>query len=174
MSEVETETKAEATEAPAAESAPAAPETPSFPTTPSKVNIMTLKVDDEVTSWCGHSKCKGFRVHTVKTLQAPKPPKAVCNNCRAVHQVRLYEPGTKTKSKNDRPSMPEVAPWPELVAGINPDDATKYMITGNFELDEFVMHKSFGLGKVIQIGTEQRARISFESGIKWMLQNHQA
>ena len=47
MSEVETETKAEATEAPAAESAPAAPETPSFPTTPSKVNIMTLKVDDE-------------------------------------------------------------------------------------------------------------------------------
>ncbi len=173
MSEAETkaDAKEDATETPAAE---AAPETPAFPTTPSKVNIMTLKVDDEVTSWCGHSKCKGFRVHTVKTLQAPKPPKAVCNNCRAVHQVRLYEPGTKTKSKSDRPSMPEVAPWPELVAGINPDDATKYGITKNFELDEFVLHKSFGLGKVIQIGTENRARMSFESGIKWMLQNHQA
>jgi len=187
MSEVETnpETTTEApaavaetapAEAPAVEAAaetPAAPEAPVFPTVPSKVNIMTLKVGDEVTSWCGHSKCKGFRVHTVKTLQPPKPPKAVCTNCRAVHQVRLYEPGTKKKA-SDGPSMPEVAPWPELVLGINPDDATKYGITKGFDLDEFVMHKTFGLGKVIQIGTENRARISFEVGIKWMLQNYQA
>ncbi|MGB0590228.1 MAG: hypothetical protein ACPGU1_11155 [Myxococcota bacterium] len=188
MSEVETktETTTEAPETPAAatepvaveaeaaaEEAPAEPEAPAFPTVPSKVNIMTLKVDEEVTSWCGHSKCKGFRVHVVKTLQPPKPPKAVCTNCRAVHQVRLYEPGTKKKA-SDGPSMPEVAPWPELVLGINPDDATKYLITKDFQLDEFVMHKTFGLGKVIQIGTEHRARISFEVGIKWMLQNHQA
>ena len=113
--------KAEATETPAAESAAAAPETPSFPTTPSKVNIMTLKVDDEA-PWCGHSKCKGFRVHVVKTLQPPKPPKAVCTNCRAVHQCGS-EPGTKTKSSAIAPQCPR-SPWPELVAGINPEDAT--------------------------------------------------
>ena len=170
----ETATAEATAEAPAADETPAAPEVPAFPTMASKVNIMTLKVDDEVTSWCGHSKCKGFRVHTVKTLQPPKPPKGVCANCRAVHQIRLYEPGTNKKSRSDSPSMPEVAPWPELVLGVNPDDATKYLITSGFELDEFVLHKTFGLGKVIQIGTQNRARVSFEIGVKWMLQNHLA
>ncbi len=133
-----------------------------------KIDIQALKVDEEVTCWCG--KCKTFTHHTVKTLQPPKPPKSVCLTCRAVHQVRLHEPGTKKKLK-DGPAMPEVAPWPELVAGVNPDDATKYAIGDNFQLDDFVMHKLFGLGKVVRIDHEKRARISFEAGIKSMIQN---
>lgn len=149
----------------------AEPEKPAVVTPPKKIDIQALQVDDEVNCWCG--KCKTFRPHTVKTLQPPKPPKSVCLTCRAVHQVRLVEPGTK-KARGDGPSMPEVAPWPELVAGVNPADATKYNMTGNYQVDDFVMHKLFGLGKVVQIGTINRARISFEVGIKWMLQNHEA
>ncbi len=134
-----------------------------------RVNIKTLQVDDEVNCWCG--KCKGFRAHKVKTLQPPKPPKSVCLTCRAVHQVRLQEPGTK-KSRSDRKEMPDVPPWPELVAGVDPDTASSYHIMGNFEIGELVMHKSFGLGCVIAVPTEQRAQMSFESGVKWLLQNH--
>ena len=167
--------EAKATEAEAAKpetDTPAAPEAkPAKVLPPKKIDIQALQVDEEVTCWCG--KCKTFRPHTVKTLQPPKPPKSVCLTCRAVHQVRLVEPGTK-KARGDGPAMPDVAPWPELVAGVNPDDATKYVITGSYQVEDFVMHKLFGLGKVVQIGTTQRARISFEVGIKWMLQNHQA
>jgi hypothetical protein len=159
--------KAKDAKADDAKAEPAAP----APAVPSKVDIQTLAVDDAVTCWCG--KCKTFRPHTVKTLQPPKPPKSVCLTCRAVHQVRLVEPGTKKARTEDR-ALVQVAPWPELVAGVNPDDATRYAITGNYQPDDFVMHKLFGLGKVVQIGTMQRARIAFEVGIKWMLQNHQA
>ena len=159
----------DAAEAPAKDAAEApAKERPILPT---KVDIQSLQVADEVNCWCG--KCKTFRTHTVKLLQPPKPPKSVCLTCRAVHQVRLHEPGTK-KARSQGPAMPDVAPWPELVVGVNPDDATKYAMTNDFQVDDFVMHKVFGLGKVIQIGGQQRARVSFESGIKWMLQNHQA
>ena len=167
------EAEAAKAEAPKAEAdKPAAPEAkPAKVLPPKKIDIQALQVDEEVTCWCG--KCKTFRPHTVKTLQPPKPPKSVCLTCRAVHQVRLVEPGTK-KARGDGPAMPDVAPWPELVAGVNPDDATKYAITGSYQVEDFVMHKLFGLGKVVQIGTMQRARISFEVGIKWMLQNHQA
>ena len=165
--------KAKAPKADAAKTeAPADPEAkPAKVLPPKKIDIQALQVDEEVTCWCG--KCKTFRPHTVKTLQPPKPPKSVCLTCRAVHQVRLVEPGTKKARTEDR-ALVQVAPWPELVAGVNPDDATRYAITGNYQPDDFVMHKLFGLGKVVQIGTMQRARIAFEVGIKWMLQNHQA
>ena len=185
MTEAATDTKAEDTKAatpaeaaaPAAEpakaaaEAPAEPEKPARVAPPKKIDIQALQVGEEVTCWCG--KCKTFRPHTVKLLQPPKPPKSVCLTCRAVHQVRLHEPGTK-KAGSQGPAMPDVAPWPELIAGVNPDDATKYLMTNGFQVDDFVMHKVFGLGKVVQIGGEQRARISFESGIKWMLQNYAA
>ena len=161
MTEAATETKEETKETTEAEA-------PKPVLKPSKVDIQKLQVDDEVTCWCG--KCKTFTHHTVKLLQPPKPPKSVCLTCRAVHQVRLHQPGTKKKLK-DGPVMPQVAPWPELVAGINPDDAAKYAISGNFQIDDFVMHKTFGLGKVIQIAHEEKIRISFEAGIKWMIQN---
>ena len=176
MTEAATDTKAEdtkaAAEAPAEDAAKAAEEAPEKPAPkvlPKKIDIQALQVGEEVTCWCG--KCKSFTLHTVKVLQPPKPPKSVCLTCRAVHQVRLHEPGTK-KAGSQGPAMPDVAPWPELVAGVNPDDATKYLMTSDFQVDDFVMHKTFGLGKVVQIGGEQRARISFETGIKWMLQNY--
>ena len=133
------------------------------------ISISSLQVDDEVNSWCG--KCKGWAAHKVKTLQAPKPPKSVCLSCKAVHQVRFVEPGKK-KSRTERKEMPDVPPWPELVAGADPDAATKYTIMSNFEVGELVMHKTFGMGCVIAVPTEQRVQMSFESGIKWLLQNH--
>jgi hypothetical protein len=141
------------------------------PTSPSKVNVMNLLVGNEVSSWCG--KCKGWRMHTVKTLQPPKPPKANCNACRTIHQVRLQQPGTKS-AKSDGPKLPNVAPWAELVAGIQSADARPYTITGGYVLDEFVMHSKFGLGKIIQASHERRVLISFETGIKLMSQNYKA
>jgi hypothetical protein len=105
-------------------------------------------------------------------LQPPKPPKSVCLTCRAIHQVRLVEPGKKKSSKDPLDEL-NIAPWPELVADVNPDDATAYNIRTGYELDEFVMHKKFGLGKVVQIQGEHRVRISFEIDLKWMVQNYQ-
>lgn len=162
-----TETSKEKTPAGAAAPAEAAAATPP-PKPAARISIKDLQVGDEVESWCG--KCKEFTLHKVKTLQLPKPPKSNCLTCRALHQVRYEEPGKKKKgnSKDDIP-LPS---WPELVAGVTANDATTYGIQGNFEVADVVLHKTFGLGRVVQVGTETRVRISFQAGVKWLIQNY--
>ena len=154
----------EATE-PAAAPEPAPVHDPKKP--PEKVNVQALQVDEEVNSWCG--KCKGFYLHRVKTLQPPKPPKAVCIPCKAVHQVRLVEPGKKKKAGTDRPNLPS---WDVLTADAEPELAPKYMITGNFEYGDFIMHSKFGLGCIVEVLTEERIQVSFEAGVKLLIQNY--
>ena len=137
------------------------------PTPPKKKAISSLLLGDEVDSWCG--KCGGFRLHKVNTLQPPKPPKSVCLTCKAVHQVRYQQPGSKKSGSNELANIP---PWPELIAGVDPDQATPYTITGSFKNDELIMHKTFGLGRVVVVSNRHRAQMSFESGIKLLVQNH--
>ena len=162
-----TEKKAEATEKKAeVEDAKPTPAPPSK-TPPKKINIQALVVDEEVTSWCG--KCKGFTLHRVKTLQPPKPPKSVCLTCKAVHQVRLVEPGKKKKTGNERPNLPA---WDVLTADAEAELAPKYMITGNFEYGDFIMHSKYGLGCVVEVLNDERIQVSFEIGVKLMIQNY--
>ena len=138
------------------------------PLQPSKVSVSSLNVDDEVNSWCG--KCKTFTAHRVKTLQPPKPPKSVCLDCKAVHQVRLTQPGTKkAKSRKETLNIPS---WDVLTADAEADLAPKYMVTGNFEYGDFILHKSFGLGCIVEVLSEERIQVSFESGVKQLIQNY--
>jgi hypothetical protein len=137
------------------------------PTPPKKRTISSLEIDDEVDSWCG--KCGGFKPHKVNTLQPPKPPKSVCLTCKAIHQVRFQQPGSKKAGASDLANIP---PWPELVEGVNPDLATQYTIIGNFKAGDLIMHKTFGLGCVVTTSGRHRVQMLFESGVKWLVQNH--
>jgi len=141
--------------------------TDTTPTPPKKITLASLEINDEVNSWCG--KCGEFKPHKVNTLQPPKPPKSVCLTCNAIHQVRFQQPGSKEPEANDISNIP---PWPELIEGVDPGQATQYTLTGNFEEGDLIMHKTFGLGRVVTIPGRHRARVSFESGVKLLLQNH--
>ena len=141
--------------------------TEKIPTPPKKKTLANLEINDEVDSWCG--KCGEFTPHKVNTLQPPKPPKSVCLTCKAIHQVRFQKPGSKKTTPNVKSNIP---PWSELIEGATPDQATQYTITGNFEEGDLVMHKTFGLGCVVTVSGQYRAQISFQSGVKSMIQNH--
>jgi hypothetical protein len=141
--------------------------TDTAPTPPKKTTLASLEIDDEVDSWCG--KCGELTPHKVNTLQPPKPPKSVCLTCKAVHQVRFQKPGSKKAAAS---TISNISPWAELVEGANPDQATKYTLTGNFEEGDLIMHKTFGLGRVVSVSNRHRVQVSFESGVKFMVQNH--
>ena len=136
-------------------------------TPPKKKTLASLEIDDLVDSWCG--KCGEFTPHKVNTLQPPKPPKSVCLTCKAIHQVRFQKPGSKKPAPSVISNIP---PWSELIEGADPEKAKQYTITGNFEEADLIMHKTFGLGRVVTITGLYRAQMSFESGVKVMIQNH--
>ncbi len=141
--------------------------TETTPTPPKKKTLASLVIDDEVDSWCG--KCGGFTTHRVNTLQPPKPPKSVCLTCKAVHQVRFQQPGSKKSGAGDTAHIP---PWTELTEGADPDQAIEYVITGSFDSGDLIMHKTFGLGRVVSVTGQHRAQVSFEQGVKLMVQNY--
>jgi hypothetical protein len=147
---------------------PTPPEiTDTTPTPPKKKTLASLEINDVVDSWCG--KCGDFTPHKVKTLQPPKPPKSACTTCKAIHQVRYQKPGSKKSTPNAKSDLP---PWSELIEGASPEHATQYTITGNFEEGDLIMHKTFGLGCVVTVSGRHRAQMSFESGVKSMIQNY--
>ena len=133
-----------------------------------QIDISALDVSDEVRCWCG--KCKDFRLHRVKGLIPDKPPSSVCLTCSAVHRVRLYRPGSRTKAKR-APAPPPANPWIAAVRGASIEDATAYSMSGSYERNEVVNHKAFGLGKVTDVIGPSKVRIVFEEGSKVMLQN---
>ena len=91
------------------------------------------------------------------------------SHLQGVHQVRLVEPGKKKKAGTDRPNLPS---WDVLTADAEPELAPKYMITGNFEYGDFIMHSKFGLGCVVEVLTDERIQVSFEAGVKLLIQNY--
>lgn len=131
-----------------------------------EVDLSTLKVGDRVKCWCGKIDCKDFTLHKVTELPEGKKPRSACLQCGAVHFVRLQMPGSS------RRATPAVNPWIKAVAGVTGSDATQYTLQGAYTIDEFVVHKKFGLGKVLDRISDKKISVLFEHGTKLLVQQH--
>ena len=130
-----------------------------------QIDLTALDVGEKLRCWCG--KCKDFRQHRVKGFTPGKPPRTVCLTCNAVHYARLYRPGTRKKKKAQK-AAPVVNRWKELVEN-NETEAVEYSMQGAFVRDDFIDHKKFGLGKVIELIASNKIRVIFEEGTKVLL-----
>ena len=132
-----------------------------------QIDLTALGVGDKLRCWCG--KCKDFRQHRVKGFTPGKPPHTVCLTCNAVHLARLYRPGTRRK-KTTKKAAPPVNRWKELVEDVEAE-GTEYTLQTSFVRDDFVDHKVFGKGKVLELISTKKIRVIFEGGTKVLLHN---
>ncbi|MDP8223296.1 MAG: hypothetical protein P9L99_08055 [Candidatus Lernaella stagnicola] len=109
------------------------------------------RVGGEVDSYCG--KCKEETRHVVIAMVEDAPKRVECLSCHAVHNYRPRG-SVSTPRRASRAATPRVRKEAGLTEVLDAKNAVDYRPNGKFENGVVVKHKTFGLGKVVNMGTQ--------------------
>ena len=135
-----------------------------------------ITVGSEMDSWCG--KCKMELRHAVVAMVDGLPKRVRCLTCFSEHNHRAVKAAvkavTKTRRKGQkspsRKAQETAAHWASLMADWDETRARKYSVFGSFQVNDCVVHSSFGKGVVFHVPGPDRIITLFENGEKLLLQ----
>lgn len=124
------------------------------------------------------SKCRDITNHTVIAMVDELPALVMCNTCEGRHK---YRPPVVKKATTPRAASISTAPtrkvrksaqeqqaeqWQELSLVRKQDKAKPYAIDASFGVNDIILHKVFGLGKVQRKVASNKIEVLFEEGNK--------
>jgi hypothetical protein len=125
-----------------------------------------LRAADEVRAWC--SKCGELRLSRVKAITPKRAPRVICMTCDKESTYRQEPPKTRRKKTA---SKPDPNPWAERTANVREDRIIPYTISGSFAKDDFLQHKKYGLGVVLELLDSSKMVVAFEDKKRVMVCN---
>lgn len=142
---------------------------------------MPLKAGQEIDAFC--TKCKMDLLHRIVAVVGDKPAKVECRTCYTVHVYRAPKSSPATRAaapssggsgaaSTPRASSPRRAAEPEPPP--RPPSGTKvfpYGIAERFARDQWIQHKTFGVGVVTQEIGQDKIEVRFEVGPKVLVHN---
>jgi hypothetical protein len=136
------------------------------------------KAGQEVDAWC--TKCKMDLTHRIVAEVGGKPVKVECRTCYTVHVYRAPKntpsavaarsatgasPATARAPSTRRAAVEEhVSLTPPTGARIHP-----YRMTERFMKDQWLQHKTFGVGLVVSEMAGDKIEVRFDSGVKTLV-----
>lgn len=120
-------------------------------------------VGAEVAAYC--TKCKIDRLHAIETLKSDgNINRVICRTCEGSHLFRRPkgEEGKKAPAKRRKKGS-------VIVSEADLAKAKPYKLDGTFAVGEFINHKHFGPGKVVEVRGGGKMEVGFESGSKLLV-----
>jgi RNase P subunit RPR2 len=101
-----------------------------------------LRTGGYIDAFC--TKCDMLLGHTILAMVGTKVVKVKCNTCGVDHSYR----GEAKPVKGVRTAAPKkaVPTWSQRMKGRNLAAARKYSAKENFQVDDVIVHATFGLG----------------------------
>lgn len=144
---------------------------------------MPVKAGQEIDAYC--TRCKMDLTHRIIAVVGDKPVKVECRTCMGTHNYRAPKSAPAARAAREAPaaasssSRSAAAPKPrrtapeEHVALVPPDHARvhAYRMTETFQRDQWVAHKTFGIGLVLAVLADDKIEVRFESGHKVLVHN---
>jgi hypothetical protein len=132
------------------------------------------KAGQEIDAWC--TRCKMDLTHRIVAVANNKPAKAECRTCYTVHVYRA--PRNTPTALADRDAAARSSGVPratstrakaapiEHVALVPPKDARvhAYRMTERFTKDQWISHKTFGIGLVVNEVGADKIEVRFDGG----------
>lgn len=109
------------------------------------------RVGGEVDSFCG--KCKTEQRHVIVAMIEGTPKRVECLSCHAAHN---YRPVSGRAAPRQRATSKKAAPRAAAtgVAVPREGEASKpYTPKGKFAADALIKHPTFGVGRVVSVGS---------------------
>lgn len=131
------------------------------------------KIGDNIDARC--AKCKDITNHTILSFKdTGKIGSVKCVPCSYEH---AYRQPRKKKTGPTEPKLTAVAKkkakadaeFDELLSDVLPEEIITYDPTAIFKLDDVMNHPVFGLGKVMELITPDKAVIHFKEGPKVLI-----
>ncbi len=138
-----------------------------------------ISIGQEVEGYCG--KCKKDTLHIITAIDDKKITKVMCKVCMSYHKHRKptdssvaslvketktpKKPAGKVKKRTRRDK------WTRLLEGLDSNDAIQYEMDKDYELENAIHHKIFGIGVVKNIIDSRKMGVLFHDGEKILVQN---
>ncbi len=138
----------------------------------------------EVDAWC--TKCRMDLNHIIVAMVGSEIKRAKCLTCGGEHKYhppkskekvsksgsRKTAPGKSGKTGKPRSKASAEGEWNTFMKGLDESiEPRTYKINEEFDEGEFLNHKSFGVGKVINILGSEKMEVVFKEGRKVLLYN---
>lgn len=143
-----------------------------------------MKAGQEVDAWC--TRCKMDLTHRIVAVVDGKPVNVECRTCMSVHRYRAPKSAVASSSaKTSSSASPSRASTPRApsarkaipedhVALVPPDHARihPYRMTERFMRDQWISHKTFGIGLVTAELSSEKIEVRFDGGTRILVHNH--
>jgi hypothetical protein len=124
-----------------------------------------LEAGDDTDAYCG--KCKLVLAHVIIAMRGKRPARVECKTCSAVHAFKAEPPRTGARRATTRDKTAEaLAQYESLMEGRDLSRAVKYKASQEFGLEDVLDHKTFGLGLVTRVLSDQKIEVTFQGGNK--------
>lgn len=144
---------------------------------------MPVKAGQEIDAYC--TRCKMDLTHRIIAVVGDKPVKVECRTCFGTHNYRAPKSTPVTRaaraaapassSGRSTPTAPRrrASSAEEHVSLVPPDHARvlAYRMTETFQRDQWLAHKTFGIGLVLAVLADDKIEVRFESGHKVLVHN---
>lgn len=137
---------------------------------------MRLQAGQEVDAWC--TRCKMDLTHRIVAMVADKPAKVECRTCYSTHVYRAPKNSPSAIAARSAPasSSPRASaarkPIPADHTAVVPPSGARihpYRMTERFMKDQWIQHKTFGVGIVMsEIGAD-KIEVRFDGGVKTLV-----
>ncbi|MBL8600520.1 MAG: hypothetical protein JNK72_01210 [Myxococcales bacterium] len=144
---------------------------------------MPIRAGQEIDAYC--TRCKMDLTHRVIAVVGDKPVKVECRTCYSSHNYRPPKSAaaatrvvsaasasrgrtTAEPARRARASVPE-----DHVALVPPSHAhlLPFKMTERYRKDQWLAHKTFGIGLVMAELADNKIEVRFESGVKVLVHN---
>jgi len=116
--------------------------------------------------------------HTVKAMVGKDVKRVICNTCNGEHNYVSPTDGKKrvkaaSKKKEVTPKENQgekiSAVWEKTISNMDTSNAKIYSMSGDFEENELIDHKKFGLGIISEVKLDNKIDVLFQKGNKLLV-----
>jgi len=143
------------------------------------VPMSKISIGQEVEGYCG--KCKKDTLHIITAIDDKKIEKVMCKVCMSYHKHKKSADSTVASlvKEKETPKKPAAKAkkrtrrdkWTRLLEGLNSNDTIQYEMDKDYELENAIHHKIFGIGVVKNIIDSRKIGVLFHDGEKILVQN---
>lgn len=135
------------------------------------------EVGQEIETMC--TRCKRDMIHVITAIKDNHIKKVMCKGCLTTHVYRESSNGErpkagvrgKTETRKRKVTRRRKRDWVTLVADVQDSDVTDYKITGDYDVNQAIRHKTFGVGVITKILADNKIEVVFQDDTKILAQN---
>ena len=130
--------------------------------------MANLEVGTEIEAYC--ARCEGCGPHSIVAMRGTRAARTKCLTCESVQAYRKNPPGTRSGTPHTPQQIAKRA-YDKATADRDLSKPITYKFGHKFKSEDVVNHKTFGVGLVTRLLTDNKMEVVFPEYTKVLVYN---